>query len=607
MAAPRIRRLDEATINRIAAGEVVERPASVVKELVENALDAGARRIAVTLTGGGVSRILVEDDGCGMTAEELTLAVERHATSKLTDAADLARIRSLGFRGEALPSIGAVARLVIRSRSRESEEGGEGAEIRVEGGRIFPVRPAPATPGTRVEMRDLFFATPARRKFLKSRRAETAACLDALRRLAMAHGHVAFQVESEGRRVLQLPAAATDAAAGIAEASRIARILGEEFITNAVPFTVTRGDVRLAGWAGLPTYARGNAQQQYLFVNGRAVKDRLLVGALRGAYRDLLAADRHPVVVLAITLPADQVDVNVHPAKAEVRFRDPGRIRGLVVSTLREALAQAGHRAAVRRQTIVGPATGSVGAAPRPPAAARVTVFAETRDSWEPAAPAAVAERAARLPPEPAPGAEAAEDPAGRFPLGAARAQVKDTYIIAETSEGIVIVDQHAAHERLVYERMKTELTAGGIRPQLLLVPEIVSLRTEEVAALVAEAERFRPFGLVIEGFGEDAVAVRAVPAELANRLDVKGLVRDLADALADERAEEVLEERLLAMLADRACRHSVRAGRRLTVEEMNALLRQMERTPFAGQCNHGRPTHVHLRWEEIERLFGRR
>ncbi len=604
MPAPRIRRLDEATINRIAAGEVVERPASVVKELVENALDAGARRIAVALAGGGIARILVEDDGSGMSAQELALAVERHATSKLADAADLERIRSLGFRGEALPSIGAVARLAIRSRRRE---GGEGAEIRVEGGRVFPVRPAAANPGTRVEVRDLFFATPARRKFLKSRRAETAACLDTLRRLAMAHGHVAFAVESEGRRVLQLPAAATDEAAGIAEESRIARILGEEFIANAVPFAVTRTHVRLAGWAGLPTYARGNAQQQYLFVNGRAVKDRLLVGALRGAYRDLLAADRHPVVVLAITLPPEQVDVNVHPAKAEVRFRDPGWIRGLVVSTLREALAQAGHRAAVRRQTVTGPAAGSPGRPPRPAEDAKGAVFAEAHRSWEPVAPAAAAERTAVLSPEPARATEAAKDAVGRFPLGAARAQVRDTYIIAETPEGIVIVDQHAAHERLVYERMKAALAAGGIRPQLLLVPEIVSLRAEEAAALVAEAERFKPFGLVIEGFGEDAVAVRAVPAELAARLDMKGLVRDLVDALAEDRAEEVLEERLLAVLADRACRHSVRAGRRLTQEEMNALLRQMERTPFSGQCNHGRPTHIHLRWDEIERLFGRK
>ncbi len=604
MPAPCIRRLDEATINRIAAGEVVERPASVVKELVENALDAGARQIAVTLVDGGVTRILVEDDGSGMTAEELALAVERHATSKLTDAADLERIRSLGFRGEALPSIGAVARLVIRSRRRE---GGDGAEIRVEGGRVFPVRPAPANPGTRVEVRDLFFATPARRKFLKSRRAETAACLDTLRRLAMAHGHVAFRVESEGRRVLQLPAATTDEAAAIAEESRIARILGDEFIANAVPFAVTRADVRLAGWAGLPTYARGNAQQQYLFVNGRAVKDRLLVGALRGAYRDLLAADRHPVIVLAITLPPEQVDVNVHPTKAEVRFRDPGRIRGLVVSTLREALAQAGHRAAVRRQTITGPATGASGGSPRPLESANMTVFAETHSGWEPAAPAAAAERAVVLSSEREPTVEAPEDTADRFPLGAARAQVKDTYIITETPDGIVIVDQHAAHERLVYERMKAELAAGGIRPQLLLVPEIVSLPPEDVTALVAEGERFKPFGLVIEEFGEDAVAVRAVPAELARRLDVKGLIRDLVDALAEDRAEEVLEERLLAVLADRACRHSVRAGRRLTIEEMNALLRQMEQTPFSGQCNHGRPTHIHLRWDEIERLFGRK
>ncbi|RMF66838.1 MAG: DNA mismatch repair endonuclease MutL [Alphaproteobacteria bacterium] len=603
MSAPRIRRLDEATINRIAAGEVVERPASVVKELVENALDAGARRIAVTLAGGGIARILVEDDGCGMSAEELALAVERHATSKLADAADLQRISSLGFRGEALPSIGAVARLSIRSRR---QEGGEGAEIRVEGGRILPVRPAPANPGTRVEVRDLFFATPARRKFLKSRRSETAACLDVLRRLAMAHPGVGFVVESEGRRVLQLAPAEEEDVSGIGTGDRIAQILGEEFIANAVPFTVTRGEVQLAGWAGLPTYARGNAQQQYLFVNGRAVKDRLLFGALRGAYRDLLAADRHPVVVLAITLPPEEVDVNVHPAKAEVRFRDPGRIRGLVVSTLREALARAGHRAAVRSRTIAAPASApAVPGSSTAPAADR-TVFAEAEDRWEPAAPAVAREAAAVLAQEEGPAGE--DDAAAhRFPLGAARAQVRDTYIIAETAEGIVIVDQHAAHERLVYERMKADLAAGGIRPQLLLVPEIISLRPEEVAELVAAARRLQPLGLVIEGFGEDAVAVRAVPAELAGRLDIKGLVRDLVDALADDRTEEVLEERLLAALADRACRYSVRAGRRLTAEEMNALLRQMERTPFSGQCNHGRPTHIHLTWQEIERLFGRK
>ncbi|GIX17409.1 MAG: DNA mismatch repair protein MutL [Rhodothalassiaceae bacterium] len=594
MTAARIRRLDEATINRIAAGEVVERPASVVKELVENALDAGARRIGVAITGGGVSRILVEDDGCGMTAEELALAVERHATSKLARAEDLARIATLGFRGEALPSIGAVARLVIRSRPADAPEG---AEIRVEAGRVEPVRPAALSPGTRVEVRDLFFATPARRKFLKSERAETAACLDVLRRLAMAHPGVAFTVESGGRRVLQLSATAADLVADGADA-RIAGILGEEFLAHAVPFAVTREGLRLSGWAGLPTFARGSPQHQYLFVNGRSVKDRLLLGAIRGAYRDLLAADRHPMIVLALAIAPEEVDVNVHPAKAEVRFRDPGRVRAIVVSTLREVLAAAGHRPAEPSRRFVAPAAAP--ARSRAPAApTRVQPgFAESGADWAPAAPV-----------EEAAGGDLREEEgrAASFPLGAARAQVKGTYVIAETADGLVIVDQHAAHERLVYERMKRELVAGALRPQLLLVPEIVELAPEAAALLVGEAARLKRLGLVIEAFGEDAVAVRAVPAALADRLDIPGLVRDLVDALDDDRFGEVLEERLLALLADRACRMSVRAGRRLAIEEMNALLREMERTPYSGQCNHGRPTHVFLSWAEIERLFGRR
>ncbi len=601
-----IRLLPPNLVNRIAAGEVVERPAAAVKELVENAIDAGAARIEVHLREGGRALIAVVDDGGGMRREELALAVERHATSKLPGD-DLLDLRWLGFRGEALPSIGAVSRLTIVSRPRgaESARGETAWQINVEGGLKSPPAPAAHPIGTRVEVRDLFYATPARLKFLKGERAEQMACVDAVERLAMAHPNIAFQVLAESeRRLLDLPAAAGDLFE--ARLARLAAILGREFGANALKVEAEREGIRLSGYAAVPTYHRATAQHQYLFVNGRPVRDKLLYGAVRGAYQDFLARDRHPVVALFLDLPPSEVDVNVHPAKAEVRFRDAGLVRGLIVGALKHALAEAGHRAsttvadaalgAFRPGVPAGHASGSF--LPRGVAEAAAAYFAAPRSAGATALPGFDAPSA---PPSPV-GESATPD----FPLGVARAQVHETYIVAQTKDGIVIVDQHAAHERLVYERMKAMLANGGVARQGLLLPEVIELEPAAVERLGARAAELGELGLQLEPFGRGAVVVRAVPALLGDT-DVAGLVRDLADELAELGDAPALKERLADVCSTIACHGSIRAGRRLLPEEMNALLRQMEVTPHSGQCNHGRPTYVELKLADIERLFGRR
>lgn len=620
-----IRRLPPETVNRIAAGEVVERPASAVKELVENALDAGARSVEVQADGGGLSRILVADDGCGLSADELALAIERHATSKLgpDDAGDydLLHIHTLGFRGEALPSIGSVARLSIASRARGLADA---HSILVEGGAVGAVAPSgfPGPHGARVEVRDLFYATPARLKFMKSERAEALAIAEEIKRQAMAHEAVSFALDLDGRRTLRLPAESQGPEGRLA---RLSAIMGQEFSENALAIDHEREGVRLTGFAGLPTFNRGNSAHQYLFVNGRPVRDRLLQGALRGAYADFLARDRHPLVALYLELDPSLVDVNVHPAKAEVRFRDPALVRGLIVGGLRHALAGAGHRAAT---TVASDTLANLrpGWSPQPQPSAQ-GFSAWQMGGWAPVAQAAAQslpglwEVSARAEPaewpapsqvaptapgvQEAPAAAVVFDPVD-FPLGAARAQVHETYIVAQTRDGVVIVDQHAAHERLVYERMKVEMAQGGVARQALLLPEVVELDPAEAERVVARAGELESLGLVVESFGPGAVLVRETPA-LLGETDVAGLIRDIADDLAENGQALALKERLQEVCGTMACHGSVRAGRRLTASEMNALLRQMEATPHSGQCNHGRPTYVELKLADIERLFGRR
>jgi len=590
-----IRRLPETLVNRIAAGEVVERPAAAVKELVENAIDAGASRIDVVLGEAGRALIAVADDGKGMDASELALAVERHATSKLPDD-DLLAIATLGFRGEALPSIGAVARLSITSRPRDADSAWT---IAVEGGRKHDPVPAAAPFGTRVEVRDLFYATPARLKFLKGERAERDACEDAIARLAMAHPHIAFNLVADGRSFLKLPAQM--APGEDARLARAAAVIGREFFDNAAPIEARRqdadGDIRLSGHAGLPTYNRATSQHQYLFVNGRPVRDKLLAGAVRGAYADFLARDRHPCVALFLELPTHQVDANVHPAKTEVRFRDPARIRGLIVASLKEALDRAGFRAsshvAIEALELARPQIPQYAFAGTPAVSrglAEASVAYHAPPNFGASVPASAPETGA---------------PA-HLPLGIARAQLHETYVIAQTADGIVIVDQHAAHERLVYERMKEALAAGNVRRQTLLIPEIVELDEADAARLLAKADELGELGLGVESFGPGAVAVRETPAMLGE-LDVKGLIRDLADEIAEHGAALSLKERLGEVCGTMACHGAVRAGRRLNGAEMDALLRQMEATPHSGQCNHGRPTYVELKLADIEKLFGRR
>jgi DNA mismatch repair protein MutL len=590
-----IRLLPPVLVNRIAAGEVVERPAAAVKELVENAIDAGASRIEVVLKEGGQALISVADNGAGMTQEELGLAVERHCTSKLPDD-DLSHIAALGFRGEALPSIGAVSRMRIVSRPPGAANAWE---IAVEAGDKRAPAPAAHPPGTRVEVRDLFFATPARLKFLKTPRTERDLAVDTVRRLAMAYPGIAFSVTGDDERVLLRLAAAAEAGTGIARRARLAALLGRDFAENSVEIDAERSGFRLSGLAGLPTLNRALPRDQYLVVNGRPVRDKLLVGAVRGAYQDVLARDRHPMVALFLDGPSAEIDVNVHPAKAEVRFRDTGLVRGLIVGALRNALAAASHRAS---STVAAAAV----AAFRPGDLHHHGGQAlSSRFAFPPPSPSlALAERGNEFlrPGEPA---ELAP-PAPEARLGAARAQLHGTYILAETTSGIVLVDQHAAHERLVYERMKEALAAHGVARQTLLLPEVVELDETLAARLASRAAELTEFGLVLEPFGPGAVVVREVPALLPG-LDVGALVRDLADELAEWGDALALKERIETVCGTLACHTSVRAGRRLSPAEMDALLRQMEATPNSGQCNHGRPTYVALDLADIERLFGRR
>ncbi|MEA3016787.1 MAG: mismatch repair protein MutL [Sphingomonadales bacterium] len=581
-----IRRLPEHLVNRIAAGEVVERPASALKELVENAIDAGATRIAVALRGGGIERIEVADDGCGMARDEMALALERHATSKLPDDA-IEAVSTLGFRGEALPSIASVARLTIESRVR-GEAGRDGGWSRiVDNGRVLGEGPAALPPGTRIVVEELFARVPARRKFLRSGRSEYAACLDAVKRLAMARPDIGFSLDHDGRRAIAVQPG-EDGPARVAALTD--RALGE----NSVGIAYERGLARLGGVAGLPTFNRGVADHQFLFVNGRPVKDRLLIGAVRAAYQDLLARDRHPIVALFVELPRDEVDVNVHPAKTEVRFRDPALIRGLIVGGLRHALDAAGHRSAQQPATFSGwrsePAPLRSPSFPLP-AAGQTSVF-EERAAY---APAARGETASAPVPE-----------ARAYPLGVARGQVAATYIVAEAEDGLVLVDQHAAHERLVLERMRRAMANGGVARQALLLPEVVELDEPACDRLEARAAELAEMGLELERFGARAMLVRATPAMLGSG-DVKGLVTDLADELAAFDQALSLKERLDHVAATMACHGSVRAGRLLSVAEMNALLREMEVTPHSGQCNHGRPTWVKLAHGDIEKLFGRK
>lgn len=591
---PIIRQLDEAAGNRIAAGEVVERPASAVKELVENALDAGATRVDVAIAKGGKALIRVSDDGCGMTAEDLPLALSRHATSKI-DGSDLLDIRSFGFRGEALPSLGAVGRLSITSRA----PGFDGAQIAVAGGRIAPVRPAAGNRGTVVELRDLFFATPARLKFLRSERAETQAIAEVVRRLAMAEPFVGFTLtdEDDGRVLFRADAEQGELFGALQ--TRLARVMGRDFIDNALAIDAERDGLTLTGFAALPTYSRGAAVAQHLYVNGRPVRDKLLTGALRAGYMDVLAQGRHPAAVLYLGCAPHSVDVNVHPAKAEVRFRDPDCARGLVVSALRHALAGAGHRSsstvataalAAARPEFELPQAHPASHAPARPSASAIAASLAFQ------APGFAETPTARVEPEP---------DATDAPLGAARAQLHENWIVAQTATGIVIVDQHAAHERLVYERLKAQAEANGIASQALLIPEIVELSDADAQRLLAIADDLARLGLVVEPFGGGAVAVREVPA-LVKRLDARALLRDILDDLADQGASDRLQARVDAVLSSMACHGSVRSGRRMSGDEMNALLREMERVPKSGQCNHGRPTWIELKLTDIERLFGR-
>ncbi|MGH6761940.1 MAG: DNA mismatch repair endonuclease MutL [Phyllobacterium sp.] len=622
-----IRHLSETIINQIAAGEVIERPASVVKELVENAIDAGASRIEVVTAGGGKTLLRVIDDGCGMPADELALAVSRHCTSKLTD--NVHDIRALGFRGEALPSIGSVSRLSLRSRIDQAESG---FEITVSGGKLEGPRPTAMNRGTIAEVRDLFFATPARLKFMKTDRAEAAAVTDVVKRIAIAFPHIRFSLAGSDRTSLEL-AATGEGQDGMLE--RIAQVLGRDFPENAVAIDAGREGVRLAGFAGIPSFNRANSQHQFAYVNGRPIRDKQIWGAVRGAYADVISRDRHPVVVLFLNLDPELVDVNVHPAKADVRFRDPGLVRGLIIGSIRAALANSGIKAATsgadamlrafrpgndtgaatrasfysappgRHYDPGQPAWSTIHPAHQPldgvyqqpdglhEAGANETVQSFFRETAQPAADAraTIGEPTAEL---------------LSTPLGAARAQIHENYIVAQTGDSLVIVDQHAAHERLVYEALKTALHARPLPAQMLLIPEIVDLPEEDVERLAIHAETLARFGLGVEPFGPGAIAVRETPSMLGET-DVQQLIRDLADEIAEQDTTDGLKAMLDHIAATMACHGSVRSGRRLKPEEMNALLRQMEATPGSGTCNHGRPTYIELKLSDIERLFGRR
>jgi DNA mismatch repair protein MutL len=619
-----IKQLSETLINQIAAGEVIERPASAAKELIENAIDAGATRIEVATAGGGKTLLRVIDNGCGMGPDDLSLAIRRHCTSKLSDT--LFDIRSLGFRGEALPSIGSVAKLTITSRPQGA---GSGAEITVTGGKVGDVRPAAANPGTTVEVRDLFFATPARLKFMKTEKAEAGAITEIVKRMAIAFPAIRFVLSGTDRSLLDFPATGDD------HLARIAQVLGADFKDNAIELDAEREDVRLSGFAGVPTFNRGNSAHQYAFVNGRPVQDKQILSAIRGAYAETIPQGRYPVAVLSLTLDPALVDVNVHPAKSDVRFRDPGLVRGLIVGAIRQSLQREGDRAsttgaggmlrAFRPGFSPQPARAwSAEASPSRPldgggpdfrggfgggfgSPASAAAYVAPRSGFGEAAQAAFDSlslpTARSEPVTPQPSAQV--ETIASYPLGAARAQVHANYIVAQTSDGLVIVDQHAAHERLVFEQMRKALTGRRLPSQGLLIPEIVDLPEEDCDRLMTHAEGLEQLGLAIERFGPGAIAVRETPAMLGE-MDTAGLVRDLADEIAEWDTADRLNAKLEHVAATMACHGSVRSGRQLRVEEMNALLRQMEQTPGSGQCNHGRPTYVELKLSDIERLFGR-
>ena len=595
-----LRRLPSGLVNRIAAGEVVERPAAVVKELVENALDAGATRIDVTLGDGGRTLVSVSDNGIGMGPDELTLAIERHATSKLPDD-DLVHIETLGFRGEALPSIGAVARLTLTSRQRDADAAWR---IRVDGGAVIGPEPASRAPGTTAEARDLFFATPARLKFLRSARSESQASADILRRLALARAEIAFRLEDSGRQMLNLTADNGDLFS--ARLNRATAEIGREFGAHALSIEAEREGIRLTGHASAPGYDRGNGLAQYFFVNGRPVRDPVLLGAARAAYADILPRGRFPGLALFLDVPPEAVDVNVHPAKTEVRFREPGMVRGMVISALKYALAAAGFATGATaseaalgawRAPAPGLSAGYSGYRPQHPSAGLAESAAHFQQPLD---------QNASFPPTARMDEPSVNEPVGNHPLGAARAQLHSAYIVAQTSSGVVLVDQHAAHERLVYERLKAARVAGGVNRQMLLIPEVVELDQVAASALLEEAPALSELGLVLEAFGPGALLVRETPA-LLGEVDAQALVRDLADEVQSAGGAEPLLERLDHVAATMACHGSVRAGRALNQAEMDALLREMEVTPNAGRCNHGRPTYIELEIADIERLFHRR
>lgn len=605
-----IRILPPVTINRIAAGEVIERPASALKELVENSIDAGADNIEITVNNGGRNLISVTDNGSGMNREDLELSVERHATSKLVDD-DLFNIVNFGFRGEALPSIGSVGRLTIISRAKGSDDAWM---IKVDGGEKSELEPASIKNGTRIELRDLFFATPARLKFLKTERTELMHIIDTVKRLAMAHPHIAFSVNADGREVLKFKNEQKDLLD--ADLNRLAAIMGAEFAENAMHVNAERGGIKLHGYAAVPTFNRGTSTEQYIFVNNRPVKDRLLLGAIRGAYQDFLARDRHPVLSLFLEVPPEEVDVNVHPAKSEVRFRDANSVRGLIVGALKNALAEAGHRASTKvAADAISAFTPHI--MPIPQAItnrANSAGFTEPSSSYRsfrnPSYPANFSASPAlfgNIEPflKPLEQSEKNEE-LKNFPLGAACAQINATYIVAQTGDGIVIVDQHAAHERLVYEKMKVRLGKEGIKTQKLLIPEIVDMDASDIARLISARDELVKIGLVFDIFGENGIIVNEIPALLGDT-NVKSLMRDLADDLSEFGEILSISEKLEHICGTMACHGSVRAGRKLNIEEMNALLREMEATPHSGQCNHGRPTYIELKFSDVEKLFGRK
>ena len=588
---PVIKQLSETAINQIAAGEVVERPASAIKELVENAIDAGATRIAIDYVDGGKSFIRVTDNGSGIRTEDLPLAMTRHATSKI-DGSNLLDIQSFGFRGEALPSLGAVGKLNIMSRCGEAD----GAELQVNGGKLSTVRPVAMQPGTRVTLSDLFYVTPARLKFLRSDRAEAKSISDTIRRLAMAEPSISFTLRDMAteRIVLQVQAEQGDMFDALR--GRLGQIMGNTFIENAITVDAEREGICLTGFAGLPTYSRGSAISQFLFVNGRPVRDKLLLGGLRGAYSDLLPRDRHPVVALFVECEPERVDVNVHPAKAEVRFRDPGIVRGLIVSGLRQSMAQAGHRTAT---TLADVALGKFEAQTK----SRVYQMDRVGNSF---GYAASRENETIFDVQPSARTETEyQTETQNTPLGAARAQLHENYIISQTDQGLIIVDAHAAHERLLYEKLKAQLNNSRVLSQALLIPEVITLPEDEILLLLEQSDVLSKLGLTVEAFGQGAVSVQTIPAILG-QINVEKLVLDIVDELSDGGTIQSLNSKMETILSRVACHGSVRTGRRMQADEMNALLREMESTPYSGQCNHGRPTYVSLSMTDIAKLFGR-